>query len=75
MALCKIAQHIVRPHLRPRSEGVWEELGKEDACLVFLAGMEENLFPHAMSKEEPGRLAGVGVCGEGAGGNGAGLDG
>ena len=24
--------------------------------LVFLAGMEENLFPHAMSLEEPGRL-------------------
>jgi DNA helicase-2/ATP-dependent DNA helicase PcrA len=24
--------------------------------LVFLAGMEENLFPHAMSREEPGRL-------------------
>jgi DNA helicase-2/ATP-dependent DNA helicase PcrA len=24
--------------------------------LVFMAGMEENLFPHAMSKEEPGRL-------------------
>ena len=25
--------------------------------LVFLAGMEENLFPHRMSMEEPGRLA------------------
>lgn len=25
--------------------------------LVFLAGMEENLFPHRMSLEEPGRLA------------------
>ena len=24
--------------------------------LVFLAGMEENLFPHRMSMEEPGRL-------------------
>ena len=24
--------------------------------LVFIAGMEENLFPHAMSIEEPGRL-------------------
>lgn len=24
--------------------------------LVFLAGMEENLFPHSMSMEEPGRL-------------------
>jgi DNA helicase-2/ATP-dependent DNA helicase PcrA len=24
--------------------------------LVFLAGMEENLFPHRMSSEEPGRL-------------------
>ncbi|MFM7786623.1 MAG: DNA helicase II, partial [Gammaproteobacteria bacterium] len=24
--------------------------------LVFLAGMEENLFPHVMSREEPGRL-------------------
>ncbi len=24
--------------------------------LVFLAGMEENLFPHRMSLEEPGRL-------------------
>jgi DNA helicase-2/ATP-dependent DNA helicase PcrA len=24
--------------------------------LVFLAGMEENLFPHRMSIEEPGRL-------------------
>ena len=24
--------------------------------LVFLAGMEENLFPHKMSSEEPGRL-------------------
>ncbi len=24
--------------------------------LVFLAGMEENLFPHKMSKDEPGRL-------------------
>jgi len=24
--------------------------------LVFLAGMEENLFPHAMSRDEPGRL-------------------
>ena len=24
--------------------------------LVFLAGMEENLFPHKMSLEEPGRL-------------------
>jgi len=24
--------------------------------LVFLAGMEENLFPHAMSREEPGRM-------------------
>ena len=25
--------------------------------LVFLAGMEENLFPHKMSIDEPGRLA------------------
>jgi DNA helicase-2/ATP-dependent DNA helicase PcrA len=24
--------------------------------LVFMAGMEENLFPHTMSMEEPGRL-------------------
>jgi DNA helicase-2/ATP-dependent DNA helicase PcrA len=24
--------------------------------LVFLSGMEENLFPHAMSREEPGRI-------------------
>ena len=24
--------------------------------MVFIAGMEENLFPHQMSLEEPGRL-------------------